>query len=62
MIGRALSADGVVGDEFFHEVFDLGVVVFETTAFLCGEDYVFDRFNLCGRTGQTDLLGISLNV
>ena len=57
-----LLADCVIGNEFFDEIFDLGVVVFETAAFLGCKDNVFNRLNLCGRTGETDLLRICVNV
>lgn len=54
-------SDGVVGDKFLYEILELDVVVVEASAFLCGENYVFDRLYFCGRTGHADLLGICVN-
>ena len=56
-----LSADCVVGDELFHKVLYLLVVVVEAEVFFGGEHHVLDGFYLCRRSGHTDLCGVSLH-
>ena len=52
-----------VGDQFLDEILECGVVVSgETEVLLGGEHHVFHVFHLCGRTGQTDLFGIGIDI
>ncbi len=48
----------MVGNQFFYELFNLGIAVVELAAFLSGEYHILDSFHLCRRTGQTDLLRV----
>ena len=62
MNGYIDLADSVVGDKFFDKSLDLLVVVVEAAAFFGGEYYVLHCLNLCGRAGETNLLGVGFYV
>ena len=45
----------MVGDKFFDKTLEFGVGVLDSACVLCGEHDVFDRFHLCGGSGEAAL-------
>ena len=59
---RAALADGMIDNEFLDQLFNLLVVVVETSAVFGGEHNVLYCLYFCGRTCQTNLFGIGIDV
>ena len=58
---RALT-NGVIGDQLFYEVFDFVVGCRELLAFFSLEYHVLYGFHLGGRTGETYLCEVGIDV